>query len=53
MFREIEKKKKEKLAKQKPKQKKPLKKQIKMPEIIDKSNKGHVASEAALGHVKV
>lgn len=24
-----------------------------MPEVIDKSNKGHVASEAALGHVKV
>ena len=24
-----------------------------MPEVIDKSNMGHVASEAALGHVKV
>jgi hypothetical protein len=24
-----------------------------MPEVIDKSNKGHVASEAALDHVKV
>lgn len=24
-----------------------------MPEVIDKSNKGHIASEAALGRVKV
>ena len=37
----------------KPKQKKIVKKYEVMPEVIDKSNKGNVVSEAALGHVKV